>query len=594
MTVNKSRIVLGGSVVDLLEMGDALERISHRLSNRGDAPLAVASVNLDHVHHFGTGADLAGILHRVPLGNDSGPVEWLKLIDGAPLAAHARRLTGRAWPRLAGSDLIGPILKRAERLGIRVGFLGGSEDTHQRLRSEFVLSQPTLRVVGYWAPSREVVSDPVRSTALAAEIRSAEVDLLVVGLGKPRQELWIAQHGVQTGATVLLAFGAVVDFLAGSIRRAPPWITECGLEWAWRLALEPTRLASRYLVDGPAAYLLVRRTSRAEAAFCEAERRQPQALIALSPLDIDTGSPCGTIIIPAHNEADVIERTLGSIAHLAAEGLVEVIVVCNGCTDSTAAQARRFAGVTVQEIDTASKPRAMNVGDELAHAWPRLYLDADIEIAPAAVLEVFKALRSGSILAARPAFTYDTTGASLPVRSYYRARRRIPNPDDALWGAGAFGLNAAGHSRFGRFPEVTADDAFVDGVFSSAEKRALPTVPTLVRTPRHTAGLLAVLTRQRRGVVELGAAASSRKRMEAALLSARRPSDAADACWYAALTLTARVKSLFAARSAHPQWERDFSSRAGVQHGASALIPPRSGASRIPSARASLVVVPDE
>jgi exopolysaccharide biosynthesis WecB/TagA/CpsF family protein len=576
MTVNGSRIVLGGSVVDLLEMQDALKRISDHLTNRADAPLAVASVNLDHVHHFGTGAPLAATLEHLPRGGSSEEVDWLHLIDGAPLAAHARRLTGRAWPRLAGSDLIEPILESAGHLGVRVGFLGGTEDTHQRLRSQFALLRPTLQVAGYWAPSREVVSDPARSAALAGEIKNADVDLLVVGLGKPRQELWIAEHGAQTGATVLLAFGAVVDFLARRVRRAPHWVTVHGLEWAWRLAIEPTRLASRYLVDGPAAYLLVRRTSAASAVYSSPKRptrSEPPPPIDAFPYSPRAGNPHGAIIIPAHNEAGVIERTLGSIAELATHGQVEVIVICNGCTDATAALARRFAGVVVHEIGTASKPSAMNVGDEVANSWPRLYLDADIEIAAAAVLEVLEALRSDSILAARPTFAYDTTGASFPVRSYYRARMRIPVTKDALWGAGGYALNATGHARFGRFPELTADDAFVDGVFTSAEKRVLITVPTRVRTPRHTAGLLAVLTRQRRGIVELDAAGSALERVAALFSSIRRPSDAADACWYTALTGAARLRSHWSTRHFRPVWERDVSSRTASSHPADVCAP---------------------
>lgn len=575
MTVNESRIVLGGSVVDLLEMHDALKRISDHLTNRADAPLAVASVNLDHVHHFGTGAPLAATLEHLPRGGSSEEVDWLHLIDGAPLAAHARRVTGRAWPRLAGSDLIEPILESAGLLGVRVGFLGGTEDTHERLRSQFALLRPTLQVAGYWAPSREAVSDPARSAALAGEIKNADIDLLVVGLGKPRQELWIAEYGAQTGATVLLAFGAVVDFLARRVRRAPHWVTVHGLEWAWRLAIEPTRLASRYLVDGPAAYLLVRRTSAASAVYSgpkQPTRSEPPPIDA-SPYSPPAGNPHGAIIIPAHNEAGVIERTLGSIAELATHGQVEVIVVCNGCTDATAALARRFAGVVVHEIGTASKPSAMNVGDEVANSWPRLYLDADIEIAPAAVLEVLEALRSDSILAARPTFAYDTTGASFPVRSYYRARMRIPVTKDALWGAGGYALNATGHARFGRFPELTADDAFVDGVFTSAEKRVLVTVPTRVRTPRHTAGLLAVLTRQRRGIVELDAAGSALERVAALFSSVRRPSDAADACWYTALTGAARLRSHWSARNFRPVWERDVSSRTAPSHPADVCAP---------------------
>jgi exopolysaccharide biosynthesis WecB/TagA/CpsF family protein len=597
MTLSETRIMLGGSAVDLLDMQDTLDRISAHFTDRTAAPLAVVSVNLDHVHHFGTGSGLAGTLDRSRAGEAAGAVEWLNLIDGAPLAAHARRLTGQPWPRLAGSDLIEPILMRAGLAGVRVGFLGGSEITHQRLRSEFALAWPNLRVVGYWSPPREVVSDPESSARLAAEIKEAQVDLLVVGLGKPRQELWIAEHGVETGATVLLAFGAVVDFLAGQIRRAPRWLTEHGLEWAWRLALEPKRLASRYLLDGPAAYLLVRRTSKSDAGLVAKRTSRigaaPQPAMEVDPPRIThTGSPLGAIIIPAHNEAAVIERTLGPLAELAALGRVEIIVVCNGCTDATAALARTFTGVIVHETRTASKTSAMNIGDEMAHSWPRLYLDADIEIDPATVLDLFDSLRAGSILAARPAFAYDTSGASYPVRSYYRARMRITGTTEALWGAGGYGLTAAGHNRFGRFPELTADDAFVDALFTRTEKQVLPTAPTRVRTPRHTAALLAVLTRQRRGVVELGARSVATERSLSLLRSVRRPSDALDACWYAALTATARVQSQWASQMSHQVWERDSSSRAVAPR--SIPVRPLSGASPSFSSRASLFVVEDE
>ena len=596
-TASETQIVLGGALVDLLDMQETLDRISARLTDQAAAPLAVISVNLDHVHHFGTGSKLAGMLAPSVRGQTAEAVEWLNLIDGAPLAAHARRLTNQAWPRLAGSDLIEPILQRAELAGVRVGFLGGSEETHDQLRSKFARAWPTLQVAGYWAPTREVISNLESSAELAAEIKEAAIDLLVVGLGKPRQEVWIAQHGMQTGATVLLAFGAVVDFLAGRIQRAPRWFTNHGLEWAWRLALEPKRLASRYLLDGPAAYLQVRRTSKADARPNSkrpphvAPRPQPACVHVPSPIAL-TGKALGAIIIPAHNEAAVIERTLGLLTELTAAGQVEIIVVCNGCTDATATLARNFAGVIVYETEKASKSSAMNIGDDVAQSWPRLYLDADIEIDPDTVLDVFAALRAGSILAARPAFAYDTSGASYPVRCYYRARMRIPGTTEALWGAGGYGLTAAGHERFGRFPEVTADDAFVDGLFTSTEKQVLPTAPTRVRTPRHTAALLAVLTRQRRGVIQLGAPSLATARSLSLLSSVRRPADALDACWYAALTATARMKSQRAAQLSQPVWERDSSSRNSGLPMFPAM--PRLGASATFSRRASLFVVEDE
>ncbi|UOE42745.1 WecB/TagA/CpsF family glycosyltransferase [Agromyces larvae] len=251
------RVRLGGVPVDLCSLDEAVELVSRRATSGGDRPLAVVSVNLDHLHHFGDGRALNGAF-GLREGRRSA-IEWLHLIDGAPIAAHAQRLTGRPHPRLAGSDLIAPVLERAEREGAAIGFLGGSPDTHAALSESLREHYPRLRVAGLWAPDRADLLDADRSADLAAEIAAAQVSVLVVCLGKPRQELWIDRFGAETGANVLLAFGAVVDFLAGRVSRAPTWVADAGLEWAWRLALEPRRLFRRYVVQGPGAYAMLRR-----------------------------------------------------------------------------------------------------------------------------------------------------------------------------------------------------------------------------------------------------------------------------------------------------------------------------------------------
>ena len=260
-------VVLGGAGVELMGFGAAIDRIMDRAVSDEARPLAVVSANLDHITHFGAGGQWADTLAPKPVHSsapESDPdysVEWLSLLDGAPLVTQAKRLTGLDWPRLAGSDLIGPLLDSAVERGVRVGFIGGTRETQGLLKQRLADERPDLLVAGFWAPERWELSDRHASQALAAEIADARVDLLVVGLGKPRQEMWISSYGVLTEASALLAFGAVVDFLAGRVARAPEWIAAHGLEWAWRLALEPRRLARRYLVDGPGAYLRLRLNS---------------------------------------------------------------------------------------------------------------------------------------------------------------------------------------------------------------------------------------------------------------------------------------------------------------------------------------------
>jgi len=268
--------------------------------------------------------------------------------------------------------------------------------------------------------------------------------------------------------------------------------------------------------------------------------------------------PDGAIVIPAHNEAAVIARTLRPLAELARSGRVEVVVVCNGCVDDTAEIARRFAGVTVLEVGAASKSAALNVGDAAATAWPRLYLDADIEIHPGAVAAVLAVLRSGDALAARPAFRYDSTGAGTLVRAYYRARDRMPGARSALWGAGVYGMSEAGHERLGLFPAVTADDLVVDDTFGRGEKRIVETEPVRVRTPRSLDGLRAILTRQHRGTAESRVEDTTARTIRELARSVRGPLTLFDAVVYAALSLNGRRSRN---RFVTGHWERDDSSR---------------------------------
>ena len=178
-------------------------------------------------------------------------------------------------------------------------------------------------------------------------------------------------------------------------------------------------------------------------------------------------------------------------------------MVTNGCSDDTADRARQVPGAIVVELVMASKTAALNAGDDRATCWPRLYLDADIEITPTAVERVLTLLADGSALAARPAYRYDLTGANRVVRSYYRARQRIPESDKHLWGAGAYAVSKAGHDRLGRFPDVTADDMFVDSLFAPEEIAIVDTEPVRVRTPRDVPSLMAILRRTYSGNAEI-------------------------------------------------------------------------------------------
>lgn len=248
------RMAVQDVIVDLFDYTPLMQAVRGRLARgRGTvSALAIGSVNVDHLHHFGR--------NRLDLPNEpeATGVTWVHLADGAPVVARAAVLTGRPWPRLTGADLLPDLLAMAERDLKSVAFLGGTSEVHAALADRLTAWHPDLKVVGYWAPEREVIDSVEGSRRIAGELKDAGADIIVVGLGKPRQEQWINSYGALTGASLLLAFGASADFIAGKVARAPRILRKTGLEWAYRLAKEPRRLARRYLIDGPEAALLLR------------------------------------------------------------------------------------------------------------------------------------------------------------------------------------------------------------------------------------------------------------------------------------------------------------------------------------------------
>jgi GT2 family glycosyltransferase len=266
--------------------------------------------------------------------------------------------------------------------------------------------------------------------------------------------------------------------------------------------------------------------------------------------------PSASIVIPAHNEGAVIDRTLSALSPLIAAGSAEVIVVPNGCTDDTAARARSHPGVRVVELAEGSKAAALNAGDAIATRWPRLYLDADIEATPDALAQAVRALSGDGIHAARPAFRWDLEGAGPLAKAYYRARGRIPSMTRAMWGAGVYGLSETGHRILGEFPRLIGDDLLVERTFPPGRKYRASGPPVMVRMPLTVNDLIGVLTRSRRGAAEQ-ALDTGRTSVRELLQTVTDPGSALDSLCYALLAGIARIR----ARRSNRGWERDGSTR---------------------------------
>jgi N-acetylglucosaminyldiphosphoundecaprenol N-acetyl-beta-D-mannosaminyltransferase len=167
------------------------------------------------------------------------------LADGAPVVWASRRLGTPLPERVAGSDLIFHLCEAAAREGFRLFLLGGGEGVAEEAARRLVERYPALQVVGTECPP---FRPPTASEeeALLDRIRQARPHLLFVAFGQPKGERWIVRHYERLGVPVSVQVGASLDFAAGRVRRAPRWMQKTGLEWAFRLALEPRRLFGRY------------------------------------------------------------------------------------------------------------------------------------------------------------------------------------------------------------------------------------------------------------------------------------------------------------------------------------------------------------
>jgi glycosyltransferase involved in cell wall biosynthesis len=250
------------------------------------------------------------------------------------------------------------------------------------------------------------------------------------------------------------------------------------------------------------------------------------------------------VVIPAHDEASRIDRCLRSLGPLED---IDVVVVCNGCTDDTAAVARSHGhGVRVVELPEASKPAALNAGDRLVHGYPRLYVDADVAFSEGCLPSLVAALDRGA-LAAAPAADVDTTGCSWLVRSYYEIWSRLGVVVSGVCGSGVYALSQAGRNRFGVFPDLVADDLFVDQRFSNAE-RAIVQPGVSYQAPATARALVARKTRVFAGNLQLrrsGPPGHPLRRPKDGWLAviARRPRLLVHAPAFVAITVLAKARA---------------------------------------------------
>lgn len=285
--------------------------------------------------------------------------------------------------------------------------------------------------------------------------------------------------------------------------------------------------------------------------------------------DGDERQPIASIVVPAHNEARSIARLLTQLLS-DDHGLdLEVIVVCNGCSDDTALRASAFTAVNVLETPVASKFGAMKLGDDIARFYPRVFVDADVEISGLSVRRLVETLENDPHLrAVAPSRLLDLSRSSRLVQAYYRVWGQLPQVDDGLFARGVIAISYSGISAFRKLPPAMSDDLALSEAFDEGETRVVIDAYSSIRAPRIVSDLLRRRIRVATGnrqADDLGLRKStSRTRLSQLLrIAAISPTDTISVGVFLAITLMARLRAaLVVHRGDYGTWLRDESSRA--------------------------------
>jgi N-acetylglucosaminyldiphosphoundecaprenol N-acetyl-beta-D-mannosaminyltransferase len=229
-------VVILGVPFDRVTLAGAIDRIDSMVAEGGTH--YVVTPNVDFLVKAGRDPEL----HRI-LGDAD-----LVLCDGTPLV-WASHLLGDPLPgRVAGSDLIPCLLQRAADRQWRIFLLGGSPEVAAEAATRIAAMHPSLPEIAYYSPPFSKL-DEMNNDEIAARVRAADPDIVLVCFGCPKQEKWISRFGARLNVPVMIGAGATIDFLAGKMARAPSWMRQSGTEWIFRLIQEPRRLARRYADD---------------------------------------------------------------------------------------------------------------------------------------------------------------------------------------------------------------------------------------------------------------------------------------------------------------------------------------------------------
>lgn len=248
----RDTVIVLGIPLDNITLSETVERIFQMIEEyREDGkPRQVATVNVDFIVNtlaWECGGirhpELLDILRRADLVTADGmPVVWMSRLQGCPLKE-----------RVTGADLVPALATEAARRGASLFFLGGCGDVGQQAADLLVRRNPGLKIAGVSSPfvyteGEHLADFTAEDEAIVAEINAARPDILLIAFGNPKQELWLARNAPRLTVPVSIGIGGTFEFIVGRVSRAPLWVQKAGMEWLYRILMEPRRLWKRYAI----------------------------------------------------------------------------------------------------------------------------------------------------------------------------------------------------------------------------------------------------------------------------------------------------------------------------------------------------------
>ena len=223
--------------IDNLTMQETLQAIEQLIHENKSA--YVVTPNVDHIVQLENDKEL----------QDAYANASLILTDGKPLLWIAKWYGTPIKEKLSGSDLFPILCEMAAKKGYKMFFLGAAEGVAAKAAENLMNKFKGLQVVGTYSPPYGFEKNKEQLEKIKTMIKAFKPDILIVGLGCPKQEKFMYHHCKELGVSISFGLGASFDFEAGNVKRAPKWMANHGLEWLFRITQDPKRMAKRYLVD---------------------------------------------------------------------------------------------------------------------------------------------------------------------------------------------------------------------------------------------------------------------------------------------------------------------------------------------------------